>query len=341
MQSQADIDRTLERWGEQLLRPGLRRYGIPGSNPSSARRAPLSGAAIRAGLWAIVSRTPEVMVKVTGGGRGMGSIRAHMTYISRKGELALENQDGLQLKGKEDLAELADEWRYGGGLIPEVSHRREAFHVMFSMPPGTDPQAVYNAARAFAREEFAKHKYALVLHDPATDPESHRPHVHMVVRAQGRDLKRLQPKKADLARWRQGFADRLMERGVAASATRRPSRGVVQPALKLRDYHRGEKSKKWPIRPGFRSRLTELDVQEAWQNVAQALNNSADPEDRDLGRQIGDFKGSMQTVVREAYLERQRNKQIQEEKDRQDRLALTRQLEALRQVNRERQEPSR
>ena len=140
MQSQADIDRTLERWGAQLLRPGLRRYGMPGSNPSSARRAPLSGAAIRAGLRAIVSRTPEVMVKVTGGGRGMGSIRAHMTYISRKGELALENQDGLQLKGKEDLAELADEWRYGGGLIPEVSHRREAFHVMFSMPPGPIPR---------------------------------------------------------------------------------------------------------------------------------------------------------------------------------------------------------
>ena len=150
MQSPEDVNRALERWGEQLLRPRLRRYGTPGPGPRFTRTAPMNGATIRAGLRAIVTHTPEVMVKVTGGGRGMGAITAHLSYISRKGELTLENQDGLQLKGKEALADLADEWRYGGGLIPEVSHRREAFHVMLSMPPGTDPQAVYNAARALA-----------------------------------------------------------------------------------------------------------------------------------------------------------------------------------------------
>jgi len=262
----------------------------------------MNGATIRAGLRAIVTRTPEVMVKVTGGGRGMGAITAHLSYISRKGELSLENQDGLQLKGKEALADLADEWRYGGGLIPEVSHRREAIHVMLSMPPGTDPQVVYNAARALAREEFAKHKYALVLHDPATDPDSNRPHVHMIVRAQSRDWTRLQPKKADLAQWRQGFAERLMERGVAASATRRQSRGVIQPALKLRDYHRGEKAKKWPIEPGIAAQCTEREVQVAWQHVIQALNTSANLEDRDLARKIGEYTGRMQIVTREAYL---------------------------------------
>jgi hypothetical protein len=312
----------------------------------------MNGATIRAGLRAIVTRTPEVMVKVTGGGRGMGAIAAHLSYISRKGELTLENQDGLQLKGKEALADLADEWRYGGGLIPEVSHRREAFHVMLSMPPGTDPQAVYNAARALAREEFARHKYALVLHDPATDPDSHRPHVHMIVRAQSRDWTRLQPKKADLARWRQEFAERLMERGVAASATRRQSRGVIQPALKLRDYHRGEKTKKWPMQPGIAARLTEQYVHVAWQHVAEALNGSADPGDLDLARNIGEFTGSMQTVARDAYLAQARKSQTKremkqrQEKEQQRLLAPSaqvqteRQLQLERQVNRELQGPS-
>lgn len=335
MQSQEDIDRALERWGDQLLRPGLRRYGRPGSDANTPRPARLTGASIRAGLRAIVTRTPEVMVKVTGGGRGMAAIKAHMTYISRKGELTLENQDGLQLRGKDDLAALADEWRYGGGLIPEVSHRREAFHVMFSMPPGADPQAVYNAARAFAREEFAKHKYALVLHDPAVDPDSHRPHVHMIVRAQSRDWTRLQPKKADLARWRHEFADRLMERGVAATATRRQSRGVVRPAMKLRDYHRGSKSKHRSLQPGAGARRTEHEVLEAWQNVAQALRSSADAEDRDLGRQIANFKADMQTVTRARNEMRQRKKKIALEVDRQELFSTA------RQPNPERQGPSR
>ena len=261
----------------------------------------------------------------------MAAIKAHMSYISRKGELALENQDGLQLKGKEDLADLADEWRYGGGLIPEVSHRREAFHVMFSMPPGTDPQAVYNAARALAREEFSQHKYALVLHDPATDPDSHRPHVHMIVRAQSRNWKRLQPKKADLARWRQEFADRLIERGVAATATRRQSRGVVRPALKLRDYHRGEQSRNWSMNPSPGARRTEHEVLEAWQNVAQALCNSENAQDQDLGRQIADFKSGMQSVARATYLTRQHKRQIEWEVIQQELLAIARTIQQARQ----------
>src|SRR5450631_1293025 len=228
MQDPQRLATILEQYGEQLLRPGLRRYGQPGKDPRKGCLAPLSGQEIRAGLRAIVRGTPEVMVKVTGGGRGMGAIKAHMSYISRHGELTLENRDGFLLNGKEDLDLLVDEWRYGGAFIPEVLHRREAIHLLFSMPPGADAQAVYNAARAFAREEFARHKYALVLHDPTSDPDSHRPHVHMIVRAQSWDTRRLNPKKADLARWRQVFADRLMERGVAASATRRQTRGVVQ-----------------------------------------------------------------------------------------------------------------
>ena len=323
MPSQEDVDKAVEHWGEQLLRPGLRRRGGPGQRPAHRHPTALSGAAIRAGLRAIVNRTPEVMVKVTGGGRGMGAIRAHLSYISRKGELALENQDGLQLKGREHLALLVEEWKFGGGLIPETSHRREAFHVMFSMPPGVDAQAVYFAARAFAREEFAAHKYALVLHDPATDPDSHRPHVHMIVRTQGRDGRRLHPKKAELARWRQEFADRLMERGVAASATRRQSRGVVQPAWKLRDHHRGRNSEKHPAIQSAQSRTTKHEVLVAWQNVAEALGQSDNIEDRDLGRQIADFKDDMPTVLRARNEWRAHRKQIDRQSDRQQSLALT------------------
>ena len=41
------------------------------------------------------------MVKVSGGGKGMRSIKAHMDYISRNGDVVLENENGELIDGKE------------------------------------------------------------------------------------------------------------------------------------------------------------------------------------------------------------------------------------------------
>jgi hypothetical protein len=41
-------------------------------------------------------------MRISGGGRGMGAIRAHLDYISRHGRLVLEDQDGERHIGKED-----------------------------------------------------------------------------------------------------------------------------------------------------------------------------------------------------------------------------------------------
>lgn len=80
------------------------------------------------------------MVKVTGGGRGMGAIAAHLRYISKHGRLAFEDDRGVVREGKEAVHDLVDQWRFGGSRIPERSERREAYNIMLSMPKGTDPQ---------------------------------------------------------------------------------------------------------------------------------------------------------------------------------------------------------
>ena len=46
-----------------------------------------------------VRRTPEVMVKVTGGGTKTGAVAAHFAYISRKGKLAIETDEGNRAAG--------------------------------------------------------------------------------------------------------------------------------------------------------------------------------------------------------------------------------------------------
>src|SRR5271156_542503 len=179
-----------------------------------------------------VSRTPEVMVKVLPkDSNNARSVQKHVDYIGRRGELDLETDDGLQLKGKGIGNDLLYDWN-----LDLETHRRESefaktrgraapklvHKLMFSMPPGTPPQAVRVAVRNFAREEFAlKHRYALVLH---TD-EPH-PHVHLVVKAMGEDGERLNIKKETLRTWRREFARRLREQGIEANATERAARGI-------------------------------------------------------------------------------------------------------------------
>ena len=94
-------------------------------------------AVIRRRIEATVSgRAPQVMVKVTGGGRGMGAIAAHLRYISKSGRVPFEDDRGVVRDGPEAWRDLVDQWRCGGGRIPERSERREAFNIIKAAEAG-------------------------------------------------------------------------------------------------------------------------------------------------------------------------------------------------------------
>ena len=155
-----NIDGVLLQWGDRLFYPGNRIVRTRPQPKLGGLSAQQRAAAMRERIEAtVVRRAPQVMVKVTGGGRGMKAIAAHLRYISKNGRLELEDQRGETMRGKDALRELADDWRFGGSLIEDTSDRREAFNIMLSMPRGTDPLTVHGAAREFARIELADHKF--------------------------------------------------------------------------------------------------------------------------------------------------------------------------------------
>jgi hypothetical protein len=177
-----------------------------------------------------VRRVPEVIVKVLSkDSNNLRSVVRHLNYIGRRGELELETDDGIRLQQRDAGHRLVEDWDLdldqdrgdtrlsaGTGRAPKLVHK-----IMLSMPPGTPPKGVLEAARNFAREEFAlKHRYALVLH---TD-EPH-PHVHLVVKAVSEQGERLNIRKATLREWRWEFARYLCDQGIAANATERAVRG--------------------------------------------------------------------------------------------------------------------
>ena len=196
-------------------------------------RAHTITAAQRDHIARTVRRTPEVMVKVSGGARTVRGVGQHVDYIGREGELGVDTDDEERLQGEGFEKALLRDWCLDldakqaqalysgtpGRKTPKLVH-----NIVLSMPTGTPPDKLAKAVRKFAQEQFAlTHRYAMALH---TDQGN--PHVHLVVKAMSEQGERLNIRKATLREWRQEFARHLREQGIAANATERAVRGRTQ-----------------------------------------------------------------------------------------------------------------
>jgi hypothetical protein len=163
-----------------------------------------------------------------------------------------------------------------------------------SMPRGTDPLTVLRAAWEFAQTELAGHKYVMVLHDHQANP-----HVHLSVRAESMHGKRLNPRKTDLHRWRETFAEKLRGWGIDAEATRQGTRGNSRnhdPLWRLKAQEDGRlRTARSRRKRGVKASATRAEATEAWLQIGRALAGSADPTDIRLAQSIAMF-------VREAPL---------------------------------------
>ena len=168
---------------------------------------------------------------------------------------------------------------------------------MLSMPRGTDPITLQKAAREFARIEFADHRYVMVLHDHQANP-----HVHLSVKAESNHGKRLNPRKADLHRWRETFAERLREWGIDAEATRQASRGEYRnrdDLWRIKAREQGRLRKDRPARKsGVAARLSRQESLDAWRQIFKALAESPSKDDQALAKRIADFVKGMPMMTR-------------------------------------------
>ncbi len=280
------IDGVLVQWGELLFYPPSR-IVKPDTTPRLNTPNRPSAAMIRQRIAAtVMRRAPQVMVKVTGGGRGMGAIAAHFRYICKNGQLRMEDDRGVASQGKEAMHDLAEQWRVSGSLIPETSHRREAFNIMLSMPRGTDARIVLEAARGFAKRELRDHHYVMVLHEHQANP-----HVHLSVKAESITGKRLNPRKTDLHRWRETFAEQLRGYGVEAEATRQASRGANRRDERIWRVKAKQAAHEMPNKEQDPRRFTHshAEAMQAWGHIMKALIASDAPEDKELAQRIARF----------------------------------------------------
>lgn len=306
MPSKVDIDGVLLAWGERLFHEPIKikkgntkpifatlknRVGQAGTKVTPSN-------AIRQKLKVTANRVPEVVVKITGNGKHMKQIKAHINYISRNGKLALEDQDHQFIVGREAINNLRDEWRDGKYVIPnEEGTYRESFNIVLSMPAGTNRMTVTDAVREFAKEEFGgKHDYVFVQHDD--QPQSH---VHLLVKARDYNGKRMNPRKADLQKWREKFAMQLRSHGIEANATKRPSRGILKKPKKQKLYWTQKKGTDAKYFPNQRpldpfvslTTKTHQKVLHSYKEIATALATSIETDDLKLAKDIVTYVASM------------------------------------------------
>ena len=246
------------------------------------------------------------MVKITGRSRGVVHLKQHLDYITRNGRLQAELQDGSKVETRADIRALHEDW-LAANILGELGRHRpgaaQSVGIILSMPEGTPPDRVHDAARSWARTTLGGHDWLLVRHD-----DRGHPHVHVTVRAVGPTGKRLTAGPADLQRWRETFARELRRFAIEAEATPRKARGLVQKPERSAIYRiikRGGHSV--VVERRLREAITllvdqppkptkwEQSIQTRQRSIQAAYLNQADelgrgqPDERQLGSRLRSF----------------------------------------------------
>ncbi|RWA57960.1 relaxase/mobilization nuclease domain-containing protein [Mesorhizobium sp.] len=171
-----------------------------------------AGVVAKAEVMAAVSREPKAKYFL------QKFIRTHSQVRHANGEPVPGAKNSTKA-----AASVYDQWR------PQFSgrERRNAYHLLFSARVGTDANAVMAAARAVLEERAPGYKFVLAHHK-----DTKHVHIHAMVQARSADGERLKFYKPDLAAWRETFAEKARENGIAMVATRRMDHAMTRPFTK-------------------------------------------------------------------------------------------------------------
>ena len=217
-------------------------------------------------LSRMASGAPQAVLKVTSFSSGHKKVSARLSYISREGDLELEDQDGNIIEDKE---EVLNEWSVdfrGGEGVERKRQPRDTMNIVLSTPAGSDIEASHEAARQFLKKEFSEnHSYVFAGHD-----DTDHYHVHAIIKYKGHDGTLLRANKHDLRKWRSSYAEHCRGQGIEVQASTRTARGYKPkkaiPISIFETEKRGTKYHKdrWAEEKSIEV-LTQLQAQEARQ----------------------------------------------------------------------------
>jgi hypothetical protein len=250
-------DSAIRARARELMRLG----GTPQYVGGGRARLTLSAARIATGHFTLGSPSNQTVLKVVNWTKGRQAPMAQAKYASRTREadspesaLPMFNEAGQELRGAEIAAEIrswnlkpesenlspaaraASDAERATMPISERLYKRQAVHLIFSVPAHApvDERRLKYAAEAALRDTIDRggFRYVATIH---TD-HSHRPHVHIIVKATSEPLMidgrekttqlRLGPR--ELGTMRHVFTRHAQEQGLDVVATRREDRAQLR-----------------------------------------------------------------------------------------------------------------
>jgi hypothetical protein len=145
----------------------------------------------------------------------------------------------------------------------------------------------------------------MALHAEQKDGHGKHPHVHLVVKAEHEFAgPRLNPRKADLQRWRERFADYMTELGVAATATRREDRGFSKTAKRTAIYRAAQREQKKPgaagATPLYMDAGDSVFMHKKLEAIKRELRTAGNVSDRDAYQSLMNVRAKVNERYGEA-----------------------------------------
>lgn len=277
-----------ENWFNKSSKKTKKSSGAGGGKTSNSSRRPTPPKAKTGNVAKAVKAKPppQAMVKISGSSKGADKAQAHINYIGRKGDVEIENERGEKFKGK-DQKDLIKAWQaMGMNDKHDNGKKREAFHIVFSMPKGTNEQGLKTAVKNMVDEEFAGHKYFIAQHK-----DTDNPHCHVLLQATDDRGARLNPRKADLHNYRVAFVEKLAEQGIEATASRAVHRFKLQQSKKQSVIHKNAREGVQPNQPQLNDKNIE-NIKKTFGSVKKeykAYQEQVADTDKQLKLQIGKF----------------------------------------------------
>jgi len=193
---------------------------------------------------------PQAVVKVASYSKGVTQTNKLLKYISRNGELVFETETGEEVRGIAGQKSLTEEWAL---RFDKRTNGKDVVHLVFSMPRGSDPEALRRAVRTVMTNRFKDHSSVFTIHEDRGHPHAHA----AVVMRSGRG-KKLRLNKEACYELREHFAAAAREQGIELGVSPRSARGVGTKAIKLAAYHAKQR--------GEAPLADRTMIQEAWKN---------------------------------------------------------------------------
>ena len=214
---------------------------------------------------------PQAVVKVISGGgvSDRGELTAQLKYLSRDGDLELEQADG-DIRGSvetrdeiEDIAAAwSDDWKQAAEQDGRFARAKtNTFHLLVSFPEGTDTERAKAAAWTFADRLCHSGDYGDEWRNVrAWHEDRAHPHMHLVIDRRGESgrMMKIHPAAEINPKVLRALqVDTAAEQGIALNDTPRSSRGITRQPESSREW-RAERGPQLRGRTQMRDRYADL-----------------------------------------------------------------------------------